>query len=45
MLYLHGFSLADSARILGWTAKRVDNQRYQGLAELRRYLQERGFEP
>jgi RNA polymerase sigma factor (sigma-70 family) len=45
MLYLHGFSLADSARILGWNSKRVDNQRYQGLAELRRYLEKRGLEP
>jgi RNA polymerase sigma-70 factor (ECF subfamily) len=45
LLYLHGFGLADSARILGWTTKRVDNQRYQGLSELRRFLRERGAEP
>ena len=45
LLYLHGFGLADSARILGWTTKRVDNQRYQGLSELRRFLRERGEEP
>jgi RNA polymerase sigma factor (sigma-70 family) len=44
-LYLHGFSLGDSARILGWTSKRADNQRYQGLVELRRYLRKRGIEP
>jgi RNA polymerase sigma-70 factor (ECF subfamily) len=45
LLYLYGFSLQESARSLGWTTKRVDNQRYQGLAELRAYLQRRGFEP
>jgi RNA polymerase sigma-70 factor (ECF subfamily) len=45
MLYLYGFSLKDSARMLGWNAKRVDNQRYQGLSELRAYLKERGLEP
>jgi RNA polymerase sigma factor (sigma-70 family) len=32
LLYLYGFSLKDSAGMMGWTAKRVDNQRYQGLA-------------
>ena len=45
LLYLYGFSLEDSARSLGWTRKRVDNQRYQGLAELRAYLKRRGVEP
>jgi RNA polymerase sigma factor (sigma-70 family) len=45
MLYLYGFSLQDSAKMLGWNAKRVDNQRYQGLGELRAYLRERGLEP
>ncbi len=45
LLYLYGFSLKDSARMLGWNAKRVDNQRYQGLGELRAYLRERGLEP
>ena len=45
LLYLYGFSLEESARALGWTAKRADNQRYQGLAELRVYLKRRGFEP
>lgn len=44
-LYMRGFSLQESARILGWKTKRVDNQRYQGLAELRAYLRRRGFEP
>jgi RNA polymerase sigma factor (sigma-70 family) len=45
LLYLYGFSLQDSAKMLGWNSKRVDNQRYQGLAELRAYLKERGFQP
>ena len=45
LLYLYGFSLQDSARLLGWNRKRVDNQRYQGLAELRAYLRERGLQP
>lgn len=45
LLYLYGFSLKDSARLLGWNEKRVDNQRYQGLGELRAFLGKRGFEP
>jgi len=45
LLYLYGFSLRDSATTLGWTTKRVDNQRYRGLAELRDYLESRGFKP
>ena len=45
LLYLYGFSLQESARALGWTTKRVDNQRYQGLAELRAFLKRRGLEP
>jgi RNA polymerase sigma-70 factor (ECF subfamily) len=44
-LFLLGHSLKESAEILGWTPKRVDNQRYQGLAALRRYLAEQGYEP
>jgi len=31
--------------LLGWTPKRVDNQRYQGLAALRRFLGEQGYKP
>ena len=45
LLHLYGYSLRESATILGWSSKRVDNQRYQGLAALRSYLKERGFEP
>jgi len=44
-LYLLGHSLKESAEILGWTTKRVDNQRYQGLTALRRHLSEQGYEP
>jgi len=44
-LFLLGHGLEDSARLLGWKTKRVDNQRYQGLAALRRHLSERGYEP
>ena len=45
VLYLYGFSLRDSARMLGWTTKRVDNERYRGLNVLRRFLDERGYRP
>ena len=45
LLYLYGFTLRESANVLGWKTKRVDNQRYQGLATLREYLKQRGFEP
>lgn len=45
LLYLYGFSLKESATILGWNPKQVDNQRYRGLMELREYLRERGHEP
>jgi len=44
-LYLYGFSLEHSARALGWNTKKVDNMRYQGLAELREFLRSRGFAP
>ena len=43
-LHLFGFSLEESARILGWDAKRLANMRYRGLDELRDLLKERGFE-
>jgi RNA polymerase sigma factor (sigma-70 family) len=45
LLYLYGFTLKESARMLGWNPKRVDNQRYKGLTELRSYLRERGHQP
>jgi len=45
LLFLLGHDLRESARVLGWTVKRADNQRYQGLAALRAYLRERGYEP
>lgn len=43
LLHLYGFSLEESARMLGWTTKRVDNQRYQGLAALRKGLLAKGI--
>lgn len=43
LLYLHGFSLEESARLLGWNTKRVDNRRYHGLRQLRDYLTQRGL--
>ena len=45
LLYLQGFSLEESARLLGWSTKQVDNRRYQGLAELRSFLEQRGMKP
>jgi RNA polymerase sigma-70 factor (ECF subfamily) len=45
LLFLYGYTLKESASLLGWTTKQVDNQRYRGLAELRSYLGERGYEP
>lgn len=45
LLFLHGYTLAETARALGWDRKRADNMRHLGLAELRRYLEERGLEP
>ena len=44
-LHLFGFSLDESARTLGWDAKKLANMRYRGLDELRELLKERGFEP
>ena len=44
-LFLLGHSLKVSAEMLGWSTKRVDNQRYRGLAALRGFLDEQGYEP
>ncbi len=44
MLQLYGFSLEESATILGWNAKRVENHRYLGMRDLRAALKEQGFE-
>jgi len=44
-LYLSGFSLKDTARMLVWNGKKADNRRYHGLADLRSYLKKRGIEP
>ncbi len=44
-LFLLGHSLKETAAMLGWTTKRADNQRYQGLVALRCFLGEQGYEP
>ena len=44
-LHLHGYGLKESARMLGWDAKRVDNLLYRGLADLRKCLSGKGLEP
>lgn len=44
-LYLSGFTLKQSAVVLGWSSKRVDNERYRGLAALRGFLTDKGFSP
>ena len=44
-LHLFGYRLDESARMLGWDAKRLANMRYRGLEELRELLKRRGLEP
>lgn len=44
-LYLFGYSLAESAGILGWDTKKLANMRYRGLDELREWLENRGVRP
>ena len=44
-LYLQGYGVPEAARVLGWGRKRVENLVYRGLADLRRCLREKGFEP
>jgi RNA polymerase sigma factor (sigma-70 family) len=45
LLYLLGYSLEESARVLGRTTKQVDNHRYRGLKDLRHHLDVRGYRP
>jgi RNA polymerase sigma-70 factor (ECF subfamily) len=45
MLYLQGHSIPDAGRLLGWSAKRVENLVYRGLADLRRCLVGKGHTP
>lgn len=42
-LHLWGFGLKESAAILGWSGKRIDNLRYRGLSDLRACLQAKGW--
>lgn len=44
-LHLQGHKIPDIARLLGWRTKQADNNVYRGLADLRRCLKEKGFEP
>lgn len=44
-LYLAGHSVPESAGLLSWDAKRVENLVYRGLADLRESLRARGFAP
>lgn len=39
VLHLLGYGLTETARVLGWPRKRVDNLLYRGLADLRRCLE------
>jgi len=45
LLFLHGLSLRETARTMGWNSKRAENMRYKGLSALRRFLDERGIVP
>ncbi|ANM29309.1 hypothetical protein ABI59_06445 [Acidobacteria bacterium Mor1] len=44
-LHLHGYGLKESAAMLGWDVKRVDNLLYRGLGDLRKCLSGKGLEP
>ena len=44
-LYLQGHTVPEAAVILGWTAKRTENNVYRGLADLRRCLEGKGISP
>ena len=43
-LYLLGYSVPESARMLEWSAKRTENLTYRGLSSLRGCLREKGEE-
>jgi RNA polymerase sigma-70 factor, ECF subfamily len=44
-LYLQGMTVPESAKVLGWSVKKVENLVYRGLAELRGCLEKKGFKP
>ncbi len=41
--YLHGHTVPETARLLGWTVKKAENLVYRGLAELRECLKSKGI--
>jgi len=43
-LYLQGHTVPESARLLGWAAKRTENLVYRGLADLRDCLRSKGLQ-
>jgi RNA polymerase sigma-70 factor (ECF subfamily) len=44
-LYLHGCTVREAARNLGWTVKKTENLVYRGLADLRACLAAKGLKP
>ena len=44
-LHLQGHTVAEAARLLGWTVKRTENLVYRGLGDLRSCLTSKGMEP
>ena len=44
-LYLQGHGVPDSARLLGWKTKKVENLVYRGLQNLRQCLTSKGYKP
>lgn len=44
-LYLYGHNVPQAAKLLGWGRKRVENLVFRGLADLRRCLENKGFQP
>jgi RNA polymerase sigma-70 factor (ECF subfamily) len=44
-LYLQGHSVPESARLLAWAPKKVENLVYRGLGDLRRCLMAKGLQP
>lgn len=45
MLFLLGYSLAETERMSGWSRKRSEHLTYRGLADMRRCLTSKGMEP
>ena len=44
-MHLQGHSIRESARLLDWPPKRIDNLVYRGLDDLRRCLSKKGITP